>query len=322
MPNLEFPEHKNLALRLLSLTSTWMSLSTIASTITLTQYDPRLLDSSSDVSVALGWTAPALIDTSSTLVNVWDLRSRGASVMVYSSSGLLSTPTRSSFAISETDEKPSTVASEITLKSLTSISPYLSISRDIGNDQDLATAPDMPPAAQDLSEGQVTAIIASVISVTFFVVAISIAIRCFVVRRRQYCVEEIPKRDLGVSPESTIPQIGEQGSHDETRISIADSNRSSIWGDMGHSVVPASTFSGDVLDSRLWPLPPGHSERYTFFSERSSSTVDEESEMDHWRGGSQDESCPTGRGYRSGVESRCDSVWGISEATLAAGIAR
>ncbi|OTA90077.1 hypothetical protein M434DRAFT_398238 [Hypoxylon sp. CO27-5] len=299
-----------------------MSLDTITLTATLTQYDPRLPDNNPDVSVSLSWTTPALIDTPSTLIDVLDLRSKGASVMVGSSSTLLSAPTRSSFATSKTDEKPSNVASEITLKSLISTSPYSSGSKDTHNDQNLAIVQDMPSAEQGLSKGQITAIIASVISVTVFIIAFSMAIRYFVVRRRQYCVEEIPKRDLGVSPDSTIPQTEEQGSHDETRISIADSNRSSIWGDMGRSVVPASTFSGDVLDSRLWPLPPGHSERYTFFSERSSSTIDDASEVNNWRGGSQDESCPTGRDYRTGAESRCDSVWGISEATLAAGIAR
>ncbi|KAI1134291.1 hypothetical protein F5Y05DRAFT_237300 [Hypoxylon sp. FL0543] len=183
----------------------------------------------------------------------------------------------------------------------------------------------MSLAEKGLSEGQVTAIVASVISVTVFLVALFIAIRCFIVRRRQYSVEEIPKRDLGVSPGSTITQT-EQGNN-ETRVSVADSNHSSIWGDPGRSAVPASTFSGDVLDSRRWPLPPGHSERYTFFSERSSSSLDDTSETEHWRGESQvedrtarDHKPATGRG--SGAESRCDSVWGISEASIAAGIAR
>ncbi|KAI1406842.1 hypothetical protein F5Y13DRAFT_176229 [Hypoxylon sp. FL1857] len=329
MPSSESTKCKNPAQRLLNLTSTYMSLITITLTTTLTQYNPPPSDTaSSDVSGVIDWTAPVPIFASSTVAEVSGLVSKGTSMVVDLSSVLLSAAVTSSFKASETVSKSSTITSKVALKSLMSTPSYSSSPKDANKAQDPSTASDMPPAENGLSEGQITAIIASVISVTAFLAVLAIAIRCFVVRRRQYSVEEIPKRDLGVSPDSTISRTGGQGNPDGSRISVADSNRSSIWGDIGRSVVPASTFSGDVMDSRLWPLPPGHSERYTFFSERSSSTVDEMSETENWRDGSRDESwtardpksAATGRG--SGVESRCDSVWGISEATMAAGIAR
>lgn len=135
-----------------------------------------------------------------------------------------------------------------------------------------------------------------------------------------------------VSPDSTVSQA-ERGyaNNAERRDSVAESLRSSIWGDIGCSAMaPASTFSGDVLDSRLWPLPPGHSERYTFFSESSSTSVDDTLEIERWSMEDEDRGQDI-RNYNLATDVRkletrdkgrisSDSVWGISEAGPARGM--
>ncbi|KAI1652851.1 hypothetical protein F4813DRAFT_289342 [Daldinia decipiens] len=169
-----------------------------------------------------------------------------------------------------------------------------------------------------LSTGQIIAIVASTVTAATFLIAVLVAVRCYVIRRRQQRrdIKEIPKREIGTSSDSTVSQI-EQGSTNEPRNSAADTIRSSIWGDTRGSVdVPASIFNSDedVWDSRQWPLPPGHSERYTFFSERSSITIDDTVENEQLGGGDHDGNMA---GRRSNMESRCDSIWGISEAGIA-----
>ncbi|KAI2777595.1 hypothetical protein F4815DRAFT_448170 [Daldinia loculata] len=168
-----------------------------------------------------------------------------------------------------------------------------------------------------LSTGQIIAIVASTVTAVTFLIAVPVAVRCYVVRRRrQRDIKEIPKRDIGTSSDSTVSEI-ERGGTDEPRNSAADTTRSSIWGDTrGSVVVPTSIFNveDDVWDSRQWPLPPGHSERYTFFSERSSTTIDETSEIGQL--GEEDHDGNMA-GRRSKMESRCDSIWGISEAGMA-----
>ncbi|OTB04826.1 hypothetical protein M426DRAFT_320410 [Hypoxylon sp. CI-4A] len=165
----------------------------------------------------------------------------------------------------------------------------------------------MPTAGKGLNRGQIAALV--VASVTIFLIALSVAGWRFIVRRRQYCVEELPKRDMGASPDGTVSQT-ERNITTETRQSI-DTSHSSIWGGMGRSIVPASSFSDDVWDSRIWPLPPGHSERYTFFSERSSTTVDDTLEIERWSIHSQEYEEPT-TARRLDRENRCDGVRGIS----------
>ncbi|KAI0131527.1 hypothetical protein F4814DRAFT_445666 [Daldinia grandis] len=171
-----------------------------------------------------------------------------------------------------------------------------------------------------LSTGQIIAIVVSAVTAVTFLIATSVAVRCYVVRRRQRQqwrdIKEIPKRELKTSSDSTVSQI-EQGSTDKLRDSVVGTIRSSIWGDTRDSVVvPSSTLNGDddVWDSRQWPLPPGHSERYTFFSERSSTTIDDTVETEQLSEGVHNGNMA---GRRSKMESRCDSIWGISEAGIA-----
>ncbi|KAI1453155.1 hypothetical protein F4805DRAFT_385605 [Annulohypoxylon moriforme] len=237
------------------------------------------------------------------------------------SSVLISTITPSLIS----SDQPKLASSITTPKIISESTPSPSTSSTISNDLDSAenssVVPDVSAPERGLSRGQITAIIASVVSVTVLLVAISIAVRCFVVRRRLYNIEELPKRNLRMSPAGIVSQT-EQGYKSATRTSVADSNRSSIWGDMGHSVVPIP-LNDDVWDSRHWPLPPGHSERYTFFSERSSTSIDESLEIEQERGGGQNGNLDiqdrnqviTRR--ELATRSRCDSIWGISEAGIA-----
>ncbi|KAI8958285.1 hypothetical protein F5Y11DRAFT_44671 [Daldinia sp. FL1419] len=146
----------------------------------------------------------------------------------------------------------------------------------------------MSSSEASLSTGQIIAIAVSVAASGTFLITVPVVVRCYIVRRRwkqqqqpqhQYNAKEIPKRELRVSSDNMTPQI-ERGSTNEPRTSATNTTRSSIWGETRPSVVLASVVSddGDVWDSRRWPLPPGHSERYTFFSERSS--VDDTSEAE------------------------------------------
>ncbi|KAI0846507.1 hypothetical protein F5Y00DRAFT_243778 [Daldinia vernicosa] len=168
-----------------------------------------------------------------------------------------------------------------------------------------------------LSTGQIIAIVASAVTVATFLIATLVAVRCYR-RQQRRDIKEIPKRELGTSSDSTVSQI-EQGSTDEPRDSVSDTTRSSIWGDTRGSIVaPASIFNGDddVWDSRQWPLPPGHSERYTFFSERSSVTIDEIVEIEQLGDGDHNGNTA---GRRSNMESRYDSIREISEVGMAHG---
>lgn len=183
----------------------------------------------------------------------------------------------------------------------------------------------MPSGDTNPPPGQIAAIVVSVVAAITFLIALAVAVRCFVVRRRRrQVVEPSRQQKYSVSPDSTISQA-ERGVGNERRDSVAESCHSSIWGDMGRSaVVPASTFSGDVLDSRLWPLPPGHSERYTFFSESSSTSVDDTLEIERWSMEDGDGG-EVGRDYNPAIAIRrpdtrnrgrisSDSVWGMPEA--------
>ncbi|KAI1104825.1 hypothetical protein F4804DRAFT_306005 [Jackrogersella minutella] len=271
-------------------------------------------------------TTPTLIGMPSTIMGISETVS--STSIVVSSLALLSTSYPSPLAPGQPELDPSSVISKISLQSLLSpsLSPSSSFHLQSGSDSlvdasNSSVVPDMSPVDKGLSRGQIAAIVA-VVSTVIFLIGLFIAMRCFVARRRQYYVEELPKRGLGVSRADKESQT-EQDYTNGTRTSVADSSRSSIWGDVGCSVMPASSFSGDVWDSRLWPLPPGHSDRYTFFSERSSSTLDETLEVEHLSRDQGDgpwnernhNAVVTRR--ESGAESRCDSIWGISEVSIA-----
>ncbi|KAI0171690.1 hypothetical protein GGR52DRAFT_433720 [Hypoxylon sp. FL1284] len=167
------------------------------------------------------------------------------------------------------------------------------------------------------------AVIVSVIVATSLLIVLAVGLRYFVVRRRRHqVVEPIREPKYSVTPDSTVSQAerGEANGANESRASEAESHNSSIWGDMGRSAeVPASTFSADALDSRHWPLPPGHPERYTFFSESSSTTVDDRLEIQRWSteesdevGRDDDVANATGRSEtRNMGRTSSDSIWGM-----------
>ncbi|KAI2625406.1 hypothetical protein GGS26DRAFT_200616 [Hypomontagnella submonticulosa] len=204
----------------------------------------------------------------------------------------------------------------------------------------------MSSPAAGLNTAQIAAIVASVTATVATIIGVTISIRCWIVRRRRNGIQELQKRDSGVSTEAGTISQAERGQVDrgrterdrakenqsrgdhrvrgnnninDGRISAADSSRSSIWGDTGRSVVPPSIFSNDVWDSRQWPLPPGQAERYTFFSERSSLSGDDASDSEQPRVEAQQESLKTRErniaAARRGLnaESRCESIWGLPE---------
>lgn len=183
----------------------------------------------------------------------------------------------------------------------------------------------MPSTISGLTTGQIAAIVVSVVAGITLLISLAAGVRYFVIRRRRsQVVEPTRNQKYGASPDSTVSQAKRGCAYGYgRRDSVAESLRSSIWGDIGCSAMePVSTFSGDVLDSRLWPLPPGHSERYTFFSERSSTSVDDTLEIERWsmEDGDRDEVIrehnPTiivrGSETRDRGRISSDSVWGIS----------
>ncbi|KAI1204476.1 uncharacterized protein F4807DRAFT_329979 [Annulohypoxylon truncatum] len=286
---------------------------TLTRTTTISQVGVSLPVTSSDVSDA---TIPALISTSTVSTGASHTVSKSGSMMSLSSN-VLSTIAPNLMTTRQPELDSSAVESS-SLTSITSPTASPSSTNDVDNVQEPST---VPAPEKGLSRGQITAIIASVVSVTVLLIAISIAVRCFVVRRRLYNIEELPRRKLGIPADGVESQKGQEYKS-ETRTSVAESNRSSIWGDIGLSVVPTS-LNDDVWDSRHWPLPPGHSERYTFFSERSSTSIDETLEIEQWGRGGKNETRNTrdrnqvATERESGTRSRCDSIWGISEAGIA-----
>ncbi|KAI0880165.1 uncharacterized protein GGS22DRAFT_175685 [Annulohypoxylon maeteangense] len=289
-----------------------MSLIAIAWTVTISQVGLSLATTSSDV---LDATIPISINTSSMPMKALDAAPESDSVMTLSV--LFPTLTPSPTSTDQQRLDLSATIPNISLGSLTSPTASRTSLNNPDNTQEPSTV--FSPE-RGLSRGQITAIIASVVSVTVLIIVISIAVRCFVVRRRLYSIEELPKRNLEISSAGKESRT-EQGYKSETRTSVTESNRSSIWGVIGQSIVPTSS-NDDVWDSRHWPLPPGHSERYTFFSERSSTSMDGISETEQW-GGYQNENRNT-RDHdlavirrELGMRSRCDSIWGISDAGIA-----
>ncbi|KAI1479400.1 hypothetical protein F4774DRAFT_123979 [Daldinia eschscholtzii] len=166
-----------------------------------------------------------------------------------------------------------------------------------------------------LSTGQIIAIIVSAVVAVTLLIALPVVIHRHMVRRRQrqHDIEKIPKQELETASDSIVSRKERDGT-DESRISVVNTVRSSIWGHMNRPVIPASIFDGggDVWDSRQWPLPPGHSERYTFFSERSSMSADDD--MDTEQLGEKDQD-GNRTGRRLEVGSKCESIWGIAEAS-------
>ncbi|KAI1371741.1 hypothetical protein F4677DRAFT_284961 [Hypoxylon crocopeplum] len=278
-----------------------MSLVTITVTATLAQFTlPPLVPSPDGVNL----TVPAPVRISSTAVDISDL-ALSETLDAILSSTLGSTLVSSSSNTIQPQPSPSAASIDKSLESSSPTLPSLA--------QDSSTGPGMASPETGPNPKQIAAIVASVVSATVFLIAFSIAMRCYVVRKRQYYAEQQRQRNLGKSLGSTASQA-ERGDIGEGRVSAADTHRSSIWGDWGEatrSVVPASTLSGDVLDSRLWPLPPGHSERYTFFSERSSITVDDTLETERWSVGSRDESEIRDDDLARAESRSSDSVWGI-----------
>ncbi|KAI2611365.1 uncharacterized protein GGS25DRAFT_519671 [Hypoxylon fragiforme] len=168
-----------------------------------------------------------------------------------------------------------------------------------------------------------TLIVVTVVSAVAFLITLAFGLRCFVVQRRRYFAKQNQqKRNLRGSPGAIIPRSG----IDEDRASVAGTRCSSIWGDCEAAAAaaarPTSTFSGDdVWDSKLWPLPPGHSERYTFFSERSSTSLDDDTLVMGERcstDGQDEDGIKKGSEYvpKAGRESS-GSIWGISDAVKA-----
>ncbi|KAI5862227.1 hypothetical protein GGS23DRAFT_112446 [Durotheca rogersii] len=145
--------------------------------------------------------------------------------------------------------------------------------------QGSTTQPDAPAPRASPNPVNVAAIAVSIALAVIFLVGLAIGVRCCIVRRRkaeleqQFDLEQQKKRELTASPDSTIyPTPRDVGVESRKSVdSVADSQHSSIWGETAApSIAPRSSIGGDVWDSRMWPLPPGHSERYTFFSETSS----------------------------------------------------
>ncbi|KAI1401229.1 hypothetical protein F4819DRAFT_334196 [Hypoxylon fuscum] len=179
----------------------------------------------------------------------------------------------------------------------------------------------MPPHEANLTPPQIAGIVISVVSAVSFFVVLAIAIRWYTRWRRPYHAEQGQKRD-SAAPLGDFTSPRERGDTESQRRS------SSIWGDMGDATMrPASTLSSGALDSRHWPLPPGHLDRYTFFSDRSSTSVDDTLAVEPPRSGSRPDKgkgrasylTVPGRGSNMGnrSESRVESIWGISEAAKA-----
>ncbi|KAI1799196.1 hypothetical protein F4811DRAFT_124167 [Daldinia bambusicola] len=176
----------------------------------------------------------------------------------------------------------------------------------------------MSSSGARLSTGRIIAIIVSAVVAVTFLIALPVAIRCCVIRRQQSQsdIEKIPKRELETPPSESTASHKERDDTDKPRTSAADTVQNSVWGDASRSVIPASIFDGDgdIWDSRKWPLPPGHSERYTFFSERSSISVDDEMDIEQLGGRDHNGNYKTGKMLERG--SMCESIWGISEARI------
>ncbi|KAI0123553.1 hypothetical protein BJ170DRAFT_639582 [Xylariales sp. AK1849] len=127
--------------------------------------------------------------------------------------------------------------------------------------------PFMPAPDHLLDPSQITAIVAAIISSTVFIIIVAILLRCCVIRRRQRGTMQRQSLDTGpmaqVDPDPGSAYSYDTGSQQRKEIRI---------------VIQPSISS--QLNQDLWPSPPGHTERYTFFSGRSTTTEGEATTTD------------------------------------------
>ncbi|KAI0010085.1 hypothetical protein F4779DRAFT_579239 [Xylariaceae sp. FL0662B] len=215
----------------------------------------------------------------------------------------------------DADADPSN--SGIPISSSTSFSSTLAES---GGTQDVSMAPDTSPPRAKRTSQQTTAIIASVVSVTAFLVILAALLRYFMIRRRQFRARQRQQRKLVLSPLNNT----ETNTSSQPRNSTTDT-RSSIWGDAVRVVIRRPSLGTDLLDHRLWPIPPGHpgwltsiprrNGRFTFFMGNSIATGDDIAESEQWSTNSQDGSGNT----ETTSDSDSESVWGMPGTSRAHG---
>ncbi|KAI1078577.1 hypothetical protein F5B20DRAFT_207551 [Whalleya microplaca] len=221
-------------------------------------------------------------------------------------SSLISTSALTLESSSSTSQLATNADTAITMSS----SSFSSTLANLGGAQNSSTVPAVSFPKAKRTPQQTTAIVASVVPVTVLLIILAALLRYLVIRRRQYQARLRQQGKLALSSlNDELPRTETQ-----PRTSTTDT-RSSLWGDAVRVVIRRSSLSTDLLDSRLWPIPPGHpgwlassskrTRRLTFFRGTSTSTVDDTTEARRWSTSSQDGSGETGSGSDSG------SVWGM-----------
>lgn len=230
-----------------------------------------------------------------------------SSVTLSSTTGL---ETISAVITTDTSNAPSTTSSA----SLTSIfsdpSPSVvegSTSATSSATQEGTATALPPPASADLQShslapGQIAAVVVGAIAFTIFVSVVAYLVRFAVMRRRQSSAEK--RQRLDGQDATTMEQRYYPGG--AAAAAAASRSRSLHEGEFRiviRTPPPAAAPGEEEEEQRmrqLWPSPPGGTQRFTFFSGRSTTTAtDSATDRGQWSQGTENGSSGPSHGYRN-----------------------
>ncbi|KAF2998084.1 hypothetical protein E8E14_002648 [Neopestalotiopsis sp. 37M] len=233
-----------------------------------------------------------------------------SSVTLSSTTGL---ETTSAVITTDTSNTPSTTSSASLTSTFSDPSPSVvegSTSATSSATQGGTATALPPPASADLQShslapGQVAAVVVGAIAFTIFVSVVAYLVRFAVMRRRQSSAEK--RQRLDGQDATTMEQRYYPGGAAAAAAAAAASRSRSLHEGEFRIVIrtppPAAAPGEEEEEQRmrqLWPSPPGGTQRFTFFSGRSTTTAtDSATDRGQWSQGTENGSSGPSHGYRN-----------------------
>lgn len=149
-----------------------------------------------------------------------------------------------------------------------------------------ASTAQTPHSAGDghpLESGQVAAIAVGLVAFVAFIIVVVYLARWYFLYRRRYLAEK--RHGLGdMAVVSQAAQGGTGGGAEMTYSQGSAGSRNGVGGglhDGEFRIVIQPTPQATFLNRGLWPSPPGYTERYAYFSGRSTTTTEGDNSTDH-----------------------------------------
>ncbi|ETS73870.1 hypothetical protein PFICI_14816 [Pestalotiopsis fici W106-1] len=166
-----------------------------------------------------------------------------------------------------------------------------------------ALAPAAGLQGHSLAPGQIAAVVVGAIAFTIFVSVVAYLVRFAVIRRRQSSAEK--RQRLDGEDAATAQQRYYQGGGAALAAAAAAANRSRSLHEGEFRIVirtppPAAAEEEEQRMRQLWPSPPGGTQRFTFFSGRSTTTAtDSATDRGQWSQGTENGSSGRSHGNRN-----------------------